>query len=173
MMKRVLPPLLGLAAIAAPAFAADLIKPGYWESTNRVISPTPSEKVENRCITPADVAKFMMGPSNRHYTCTYPTRSFQGGKIVLKGACVSKTGRQVAVSGHGVYTPTSYSLTADVAMEFFGLPIAGQAQTDARRIADVCPTPPVAPAAADATPAPQPAPDNSSGNASGAANAAE
>jgi hypothetical protein len=149
MTKYAVPLLFGLACAAAPAAApaASTIKPGYWESTSRVLSPIRSEKVENRCITPADVDKFMLGPSNRHYVCTYPTRSFKGGKILLKGACVSKKGRQVQVEGHGAYTPTSFTLTADVAMEFGGLPINGRAETEARRIGDVCPTPPPVPPA--------------------------
>lgn len=145
---------LGLTLAAAPALATELIKPGFWESTNRVISPFPSEKVETRCITPADVAKFMMGPSNRRYACTYPTRSFTGGKILLKGTCVDKRGKQIAVEGRGAYTATTFNLTADIAMDFAGLPIAGRAETEARRIADACPTPEAAPPVEPATPAP-------------------
>ena len=109
---------LGALALAGPATAAETILPGYWESTNRLLSPVRTTDVERRCITPADVQKFMMGPSNRHYTCTYPTKSFAGGKIVLKGQCVSKKGRQVEVSGEGSYTPTSFKLTANIATTF-------------------------------------------------------
>lgn len=140
--------LLTASAIAAPAAAqpaprsgASAIQPGYWESTNRMLSPIRTSSIERRCITPADVEKFMAGPSNRHYDCTYPTRAIRGGKIVLKGTCVSKNGRKVAVSGEGVYTPTSFELTADVATEWAGLPIAGRASTEARRIGDSCPPP--------------------------------
>jgi hypothetical protein len=87
------------------------------------------------------VDKFMAGPSNRHYACTYPTKSIADGTIMLKGTCVSKKGQKVAVSGRGTYTPTSFTLTADVATEFFGLDIQGRASTEAHRIGDVCPTP--------------------------------
>lgn len=144
---RHLTPLLAALCVATPllpgaAAAQTAITPGYWESTNKLLSPIRSTKVEKRCITPADVDKFMAGPSNRHYTCTYPTRVIRDGKITLKGACVSKKGRKVAISGSGVYTPTSFNLTADVATEFLGLDIAGRASTEARRIGDVCPTPP-------------------------------
>jgi len=140
---RLMSPILlaGLAAAASAAAAATPIQPGYWESTNRLLSPVRTKSVEKRCITPADVAKFMSGPSNRHYTCTYPTRSFRAGKIVLKGSCVSKKGRKVAVAGTGSYSATAFSLNADIATEFAGLPIAGQASTEARRIADTCPPP--------------------------------
>jgi len=138
---RSLPALLIALAIATPAAAAPTIQPGYWESTNRLLSPIRQTKTEKRCITPADVEKFMSGPSNRHYACTYPTKVFAGGKIRLKGSCVSKKGRKVAIEGAGSYTPTSFDLTADIATEFLGLDIAGKASTEARRIADVCPPP--------------------------------
>lgn len=139
---RFLPALLIALTVATPAVAAaPAIQPGYWESTNRLLSPIKQTKTEKRCITPADVEKFMSGPSNRHYACTYPTKVFAGGKIRLKGSCVSKKGRKVLVQGAGSYTPTSFDLTAEIATEFLGLDIAGKASTEARRIADVCPPP--------------------------------
>ncbi|MET0293903.1 MAG: DUF3617 family protein [Phenylobacterium sp.] len=148
MIRRLALALLPLL-LAGPAGAADGILPGYWETTNRLTSPIPQKSVEMRCITPKDVAKFMEGPSNRHYACTYPTRSFEGGKILLKGQCVSKKGRKVDVSGEGEYTPTTMKLNARIATEFAGLTISGRATTDARRLSDTCPPPAAAaPAAA-------------------------
>ena len=141
-MKRILSLALAAAAVVGPASAAEGILPGYWESTNRVLSPIRTKDVERRCITPEEVEKFMMGPSNRHYKCTYPVRSFEGGKILLKGTCVSKKGREVEVSGQGAFTPTSFNLTANIATTFAGLPISGRASTEARRIGDVCPAKP-------------------------------
>lgn len=142
--------LIALAALAPAGAvqAATTILPGYWESTNRLLSPIKQSKTEKRCITPADVDKFLAGPSNRHYACTYPTKVFSGGRITLKGTCVSKKGRKVAVQGSGSYTPTSFNLTAEIATEFLGLDIAGKASTEARRIADTCPPPEPSPAAA-------------------------
>lgn len=134
--------LLSLAALCGPAAAASAIQPGYWESTNRLLSPIRQSSTEKRCITPAEVDKFMAGPSNRHYACTYPTKMIANGQIKLKGTCVSKKGRKVAVQGSGAYTPTSFTLTAEIATEFLGLDIAGRASTEARRIGDTCPPPP-------------------------------
>ncbi len=135
-------PLLAALALTGPAAAAETaITPGYWESTNKLLSPIRSTSVEKRCITPADVDKFMAGPSNRHYTCTYPTRIIRDGQITLKGTCVSKKGQKVAIAGSGAYTLTSFNLLADVAVEFAGLNIAGKASTEARRIGDTCPSP--------------------------------
>jgi hypothetical protein len=145
-MKHALAPAALIAvvlALAVPAAhaAPATIQPGYWESTNRLLSPIKQSSTEKRCITPADVEKFMSGPSNRHYACSYPTKVFAGGQIRLKGSCVSKKGRKVAVQGQGAYTPTSFTLTAEIATEFLGLDITGKASTEARRIADVCPPP--------------------------------
>lgn len=134
--------VLAALIVAGPATAAEpLIQPGYWESTNKVLSPIRTTKVERRCITPAEVEKFMSGPSNRHYKCTYPTNVMRDGQIRLKGSCVSKKGRKVQVQGTGTYSPTAFFLTADIATEFLGLDIAGKASTDAKRIGDVCPAP--------------------------------
>jgi hypothetical protein len=147
-MIRMLAILLAVAAAPGAASAATQpIQPGYWESTNRVLSPIRQTTVERRCIKPADVDKFMSGPSNRHYACTYPTKVFADGKILLKGACRSKKGRKVGIEGHGTYSPTSFALTADVAIEFLGLDIAGRATTEAHRIGDECPAPDAPPAA--------------------------
>jgi hypothetical protein len=143
-MNRRLILLFAPLLLAGPASAAEGILPGYWETTNRLIYPIPQKKTEKRCITPAEVAKFMQGPSNRHYTCTYPTKSFENGKIVLRGQCVSKKGRKVDVSGDGTYTPTTMNLTANIATEWAGLTIAGKASTEARRISETCPTTTVA-----------------------------
>jgi hypothetical protein len=140
-MKAALPFLLGAAAAAAPACAAETIAPGYWESTNEMLSPIHTKSVEKRCLTPADIEKFMMGPSNRHYTCTYPTRSFEGGRILLDGSCVSKKGQTVKVQGAGDYDRTSFTLTATVATEIIGIPVSGKMRTEARRIAEDCPPP--------------------------------
>eukprot|EP01041_Mallomonas_annulata_P038503 gene38503-62018_t len=51
---------LGLSALPLPLAAApSAIQPGYWESTNKLLSPIHQTTVEKRCITPADVDKFM------------------------------------------------------------------------------------------------------------------
>jgi hypothetical protein len=143
-MTRRLPFVIVLAAVASTAAAAPAtpIQPGYWETTNRVLSPLPSKKVERRCISPADVDKFLSGPSNRHYTCTYPTRRIADGKILLKGTCVSKKGQKVAISGSGTYTYTAFTVTAQIQTDIGGIPIGGRAVSEARRIGDECPPEP-------------------------------
>jgi hypothetical protein len=145
-MKTALPLLAVVAAAlgaAAPASAQgpQPIIPGYWESTNRLLSPIHQTKTERRCITPADVDKFLAGPSNHHYDCSYPTRIIEDGQIRLAGTCVEKKkGREVQVSGRGTYTPTRFHLEAHIVTDILGIPLHGRASTDARRIADACPT---------------------------------
>ncbi len=132
--------LLAGAGQSAASVTPTTILPGYWESTNKVISPVASTKVERRCITPADVAKFMAGPENHHYDCDYPTRLISGGKIVLRGQCRErKNGSRVEVAGSGFYTLTSFHLDAEIKTKVIGIPLSGKATTDARRISEACP----------------------------------
>jgi hypothetical protein len=134
---------LALVAASAPARAqgpGQPITPGYWESTNELLSPIRSKKVERRCLKPSDIDKFMAGPSNHHYDCDYPLHMVEDGRIQMAGVCVNKKdGRRVKVSGEGSYTPTSFQITARIATAFLGIPVSGRASTDARRLGDACP----------------------------------
>lgn len=130
------------ALLAAPALAQDTtIQPGYWEVTNKVSAVISQTKTEKRCITPAEVAKFVMGPSNRHYKCDYPTRVFKDGKITLKGQCATKNGSKAALKATGTYSPSSFTMVADISTTYAGLPLSGRATTTAKRISDTCPVP--------------------------------
>jgi len=144
-------PLLAALLAAAPAAArapADdsPILPGYWESTNRVLSPIRTKKVERRCLTRKDIDKFLAGPSNRHYECTYPDKTIENGVIRMSGACVKRKGGggEIKVSGEGRYTPTSFKITATLATELAGVTLSGRASTEAVRIGDACPDKPEA-----------------------------
>ena len=100
--------------LTSPALAQDTtIQPGYWEVTNKVSAIVSQTKTERRCITPAEVSKFVMGPSNRHYKCDYPTRVFKDGKISLKGQCATKNGSKAALQATGTYSPTTFTMVAD------------------------------------------------------------
>ena len=131
---------LPLTLSAASAVAQEkTIDPGYWDVTNKVQAVITKTTHEMRCIKPAEVAKFTMGPSNRHYACTYPTRVFKDGKITLKGTCASKKGRRVAIEATGSYSPTTFKMTADVDTTYAGIPLGGRFITDAKKISDSCP----------------------------------
>ena len=128
-----------ILATSIAAHAAETIRPGYWESTDKVTSPIESTKVDRRCITREQVAKFMTCYINHHYTCVCPERSYDNGQIHYQGICTDAKGRKVGIVGRGTYTPTTLHLEADVTFHLIGLPITGRASTDAHRIADDCP----------------------------------
>jgi len=145
---------LALTAAGGAAAAAELnaIAPGYWETDNQLVSPIHQSKVERRCIHPQDVAKFMNGPQNHIYTCTYPTRIIGEGTIRLQGSCATKTGRPVPVSGEGTFTRDTFHMDAHVQAQMGPLPLPLHAVTDAHRLSAVCPAEPP-PAAQDVKPA--------------------
>ena len=128
--------------LTSPALAQDTtIQPGYWEVTNKVSAIVSQTKTERRCITPAEVSKFVMGPSNRHYKCDYPTRVFKDGKISLKGQCATKNGSKAALQATGTYSPSTFTMVADISTVYAGLPLSARATTTAKRISDTCPAP--------------------------------
>lgn len=134
--------LIGLVGLAAaPAVARETgttIIPGWWESTNKATMVISKTEVERRCITPADVDKILSGRINRHYTCTYPVKRVGDGKMYFQGACVDKRGRQVNVTARGTYSPTAFTLTADLSGKYGGIPLAATMSTSAKRIGDTC-----------------------------------
>ena len=138
---RILGAVLALAAAGPAAAQSESIAPGYWETTNSVVSPMRSTKVERRCIQPKDVAKFMEGPSNHIYHCTYPTRIVTAGTIQLKGSCATRDGKPIPVSGQGAFTRDTFHMEARVAAQLGPMTVPVRAVTDARRIGDVCPAP--------------------------------
>ena len=102
------------------------------------------QKLAERGLTPADIDKFLAGPSNRHYDCTYPHKVIENGVIRMSGSCVKRKGGggEIQVSGEGVYTSTSFKITATLATELAGIPLSGRASTEAVRIGDTCPDKP-------------------------------
>lgn len=135
---------LAAAGIATSAIGADTstIRPGYWESTNKAQLVFTQTTVEKRCLTPKDVDKFLQGPSNRHYKCTYPYRQVGNGRLSFKGTCVDKRGRRVDVVANGSYSPDHFQITANLSGKLAGVPLSATFSTSARRIGDVCPPPP-------------------------------
>jgi hypothetical protein len=130
--------VLGVFA-AMPALAQTPIAPGWWETTNTVLSPLHSAKTERRCIRPADVAKFMEGPGNHIYHCTYPTKVFRDGRIRLKGSCKSRDGAPFPIEGTGTYSRESFHLEAVAHPAIGPITLPVRAATDAHRLAEACP----------------------------------
>lgn len=136
---------LSLAAAGAlvPAVAASEVEgkpvPGYWEVTNTTTVLISSKKTERRCLVASEINKFLTGPSNRHYACTYPSRSVGGGKIALKGSCATKKGQVANVTAQGTYSPTTFRLNATLSTKIGGIPLSGVNTTVAKRLGDTCP----------------------------------
>ncbi len=130
---------LSIIGFGLIAHAEDTVRPGYWEAVDRVVSPIQTSKVERRCVTRAQVARFMSCYINHHYTCVCPEQSYADGRIAFKGVCTDKKGAKVKVSGHGTYSETTLNMTADFTFKLFGIPMSGEANTQARRLGDSCP----------------------------------
>jgi hypothetical protein len=144
LLRPLLAALTAAPLAAAAALAADEmpIRPGYWESVNRITAVIPIKKTtERRCITPAEVQKFIMGPENHIYRCEYPLRVVEGGQMRFKGTCSSRKGRHVEIEAQGSYTPTSFTLVSEIDTVYAGVPLGGKVTTRARRLGDVCPPP--------------------------------
>ncbi len=134
------PVLAALAfALASPAAAQSTIRPGYWESRERVDAPIVTSKTERRCVTKAQIAKFMSCYLNHHYTCACPDERIGGGEIRYRGRCVDAKGQVVTISGEGTFTATTLKLTVHPAFRWLGLPIQAEATVDARWLAESCP----------------------------------
>ena len=115
------------------------ILPGYWESTYKVTFPIPDEKTKRECVTEAQIAQYLNGPSNKHYSCRYSDRHVEHGKISLVGDCRDSNGVQAPIHIEGAYTPTSFTLDARMQLVIGGLGIPVTASTDAHRLGAECP----------------------------------
>jgi hypothetical protein len=140
-MKRYALPLAAFAlAIAAPAglLAAETILPGHWEATYTVFGVGKTEKW---CVQPKDIAKFMRGPSNHIYTCTYPVSTAEGGVIRFEGECRSRKGRHAFLNGEGAYTPTTLKVKVEIrgGVKLAGIPITVTPSMKAHLLSETCP----------------------------------
>jgi hypothetical protein len=135
----VLPALSALCLLAAPARAQQSIRPGYWESTERVDAPITTTKTEQRCVTPKDIAKFMSCYINHHYQCLCPEQAIGDGRIAFKGECVDHKNQHVRIEGTGTFTATTLHMEARAGFKLLGLPLDADASTDAHRLGDTCP----------------------------------
>ena len=133
--------LLGIvSAVAGAATASGGVKPGYWETTSRVLSPMQSVDTERRCVTQEQVRKFMSCYINHHYDCACAEDVVGAGHLSFKGQCIErKNGSKVGVAGVGTYTDTTLDMSADATFKMLGIPVAAKATIEARRLGDTCP----------------------------------
>jgi hypothetical protein len=138
-------PVLALAAAlvvgsstVAVAQPDQPITPGYWDYHSKTgIGPiTLENKTEKKCVTPKDIDKMLSGPSNRHYDCTYPTKTVANGQIAMAGQCVHrKKGTKISLRLTGDYQPEAFNMRATLK---WGI-LTGSGSITAKRIGDDCP----------------------------------
>jgi hypothetical protein len=134
-----------LLAMAAPAAGAEIDPaaplPGYWELANTWVFVFHFRSMQRKCFSGADIAGVLQGPSNAHYTCSYPVREVGDGHLLLRGICVETHGQVAQIAAEGTYEPTAFRLNAVLTTRIAGVPLSGSGSTVARRLGDHCPEP--------------------------------
>lgn len=132
--------------------ASTTLLPGLWEYTSSLAGM--GGKTESKCLSRAEVERFLTDPSNRHYACEMSTREVGGGKVRLKGVCTSRkhAEQKISVSLAGAYTPETISLKGSAEAPLFGgLTLPVTTSVSARRLSASCDAP-SAPASTAAPP---------------------
>ena len=132
-------PLLALSAAAPQAQSTETILPGYWEYTSQIRFGVSSTDTENRCVRQNEINRFFNGPSNRHYTCDYPTRVVGNGRMRFEGTCRDRRGREVGVVASGTYSPTAFEMRAELDTRVLGITVRPTGNIRARRLSATCP----------------------------------
>ncbi len=78
-------PLASFAPATAGARWGAASRPGYWETTSRVLSPMHSIDTERRCVSQDQVRKFMSCYINHHYDCVCAEDVVGDGHVAFKG----------------------------------------------------------------------------------------
>jgi hypothetical protein len=141
-MKRLPAFALALAALTAPALSAHAdpaypINPGTWEVKTLFLGLIGS--TERWCVKPRDISKFLSGPSNHIYHCTYPLNDAADGQVHFKGTCNDKHGYAGHLQGDGQYTLTTLHMNASGAFKFHGFMLPGSASIQGHFVSDECP----------------------------------
>ena len=134
--------------------ASTTLLPGLWEYQSSLAGM--SGKSEQKCLSKAEVERFLTDPSNRHYDCEYGVREVGGGKVRLEGVCTNRKHptQKIGVNLRGAYTAESINLSGKASAKVIGnleLPVA--ASVTGRRLSASCPAP-----AVTGEPVPTPAP---------------
>ncbi|MBW3616461.1 MAG: DUF3617 family protein [Proteobacteria bacterium] len=135
-MKRLLlAAVLGsLASAAAATPAATPILPGLWKYSVKAVGiPLDNGR---RCLAAEEISDFLAFPGNKHYKCSYPTKTVRNGRVEMVGACVDKKGRRAPIRATGAYTPENFRLNIALTTTN-GIPLRG-AMT-AQRVSARCP----------------------------------
>ena len=133
--------------IALPALlaAATTLLPGLWEYKTSLVGVggAPGQK----CLTKAQIDKFLTDPSNRHYDCDYATREVGGGHVKLAGACTNRKHpeQKIGLTLKGDYTPETIEMKGHATTKLAGLDLPLAAAVTAHRLSDCTPGAPATP----------------------------
>lgn len=133
--------------------ASTTLLPGLWEYSSSLAGM--SGKTERKCLSKAEVDRFLTDPSNRRYDCDYTTRTVGAGRVRLQGVCTSRkhAEEKIGVSLAGTYTPETIALKGTALARIFGgLEVPVGASVVAHRVSGDCPAAP-APSSAPSPPA--------------------
>jgi len=128
------------AAIALPAIAGAgtyPINPGYWEVETNWLGLVV--KTERYCVDPQGIPRFLSGPCNHIYHCSYPVQDFHDGKAFFEGD-IRGHDELYHVRGGGTYSQTTMNFDMSGQGHWRIVPIFGaHASMKAHFLADVCP----------------------------------
>ena len=114
---------LALLSLPVSAKAEDYpINPGYWEIRTAWLGLLT--KTERYCIEPKNIAKFMSGPCNHIYHCSYPVQQTADGKVYFKGKVLGHD-EAYDVEGGGDYSPTSLDVKFSGSGHWRFVPVVG------------------------------------------------
>lgn len=136
-MKRLLlASALALSANAAWATPAGTpILPGFWKYTVKAAGVIPLDD-GRRCLAAEEISEFLAFPGNKHYKCTYPTKTIGGGRLEMAGVCTDKKGRRAPIRANGAYSAESFRLNIALTTTN-GIPLRGV--MTAQRVSASCP----------------------------------
>jgi hypothetical protein len=128
------------AGLAAPGLAGAQpypINPGYWEVTTNWLGLV--KKTERWCVAPKAIPRFLAGPCNHIYHCTYPVQEFHDGHAHFEGD-IRGHDELYHVKGGGTYSPTTMDMKVVGAGHWHIVPIVGaSASLNAHFLAPACP----------------------------------
>ena len=132
---------LALPFVAAPAIAAAdggyPINPGYWEVTTNWLGLVV--KTERYCVEPKAIPRFLSGPCNHIYHCSYPVQDFHDGVAHFEGD-IRGHDELYHVTGGGTYSPTTMDFKMAGGGHWHIVPIVGaHASMRARFLDESCP----------------------------------
>ena len=137
-MKRLLAAsaLAVLANTAAASAAEAPILPGLWKYSAKVLFGLAEVEGGRRCLQAEEVERFMAFPGNKHYKCTYSTKTVANGRVDMQGVCTDKKGRRAPIRARGTYTPENFRLNINLKTTN-GIPLSGV--MSAQRVSATCP----------------------------------